>query len=1006
VRGRPGGRIGLAVTPRTLATLLGALALTSAVRAQTTSAPAESLTDSIRIDAARAFTWTEGRSSVVQLDGPVTIVLDRQTLTASRAVIWLTPSKSILPDQQDVDIVLLGGSQVVDHAEQITRSGPRLLVSATVRGSVRIKAPERLARDQSATEVYRKAQQLRPVTVDQINDIVPPVPLTGPMDISGARARVNRPTQPWKQPLPAQAPPTPTTQQVFTPSSQPVQFRADTVQTVTTSEGKVALVMSGGVTLFQRRENGDLIELLADRAVLYTPLNNLNELQEGQGKFRTVQDAITAGYLEGDVRVTFTPSTGAGSEQRLRAKRIYYEFGTDRAILTDAVIHTIDPRISVPVIVRADAVRQLAIGEWRTRNTRLTTSSFNTPSYAVAASRAYVKQVDTGDPRYGTRTQFVANNVRFDSFGIPVFWLPVAAGSVTENGFPLRQIGFGNSTRFGFETTSEWGLFETLGRLPPPGIDASVKADYFSDRGPATGVDAGYRGGFVTDTTRDPWNFEGNIRTYFVLDDGVDDLGSNRLNVDPNQNLRGQAIWQHQHFLPDDWQVQFQTAYLSDPTFREQWFNNDYLNSLPAQTSLYAKQQVDTEALSFLVSVQPNDFVTTANDAQENFEVERLPEVQYRRIGDSFGNDRFTFFSNNSVSGLKYNRSDSTPLELGFIPGFSDPGLPALGRTGTTGDYVVRGDSRQEIAYPVQLGRFKVVPYVLGRYTGYSNSPTGGNKNRLVAGTGVRINTAFWAIDDTAVSDLFDIHRLRHVIEPEVHLFTSASTVDRDELYQFDNNVDDVNDITAAQFALRQRWQTKRGGPGRWRNVDVFTLNVEGNAFVNQPNDSFLAPTNFRSLFFASQPEISVPRNGINADASWRVADTTVLLGDVNYNVDEGQLATAGVGVVVQRDTRTGYYLGTRYIEELASNITTVGASYQLSRKYLLSFSQSYDFAGKANVTSVATVQRKFDRFFVTVSVYRNENTDENGLRFNLFPEGLSPNAGLGAVENLFGSNR
>ena len=71
---------------------------------------------------------------------------------------------------------------------------------------------------------------------------------------------------------------------------------------------------------------------------------------------------------------------------------------------------------------------------------------------------------------------------------------------------------------------------------------------------------------------------------------------------------------------------------------------------------------------------------------------------------------------------------------------------------------------------------------------------------------------------------------MRHVVEPEVNLFTSASTVDEQDVFIYDEQVDHINDITAAQLAaLHNSWQTKRGGPGRWQSVDFLTINVEGN---------------------------------------------------------------------------------------------------------------------------------------------------------------------------------
>src|SRR5205814_3065059 len=135
------------------------------------------------------------------------------------------------------------------------------------------------------------------------------------------------------------------------------------------------------------------------------------------------------------------------------------------------------------------------------------------------------------------------------------------------------------------------------------------------------------------------------------------------------------------------------------------------------------------------------------------FEVEREPQIGYHRIGDSFGGDNFTFFSDNSLAGLRFNRSGYTLAEQGFN-NVATPGLPSEGLVGATGpprvpqDQMYRGDFRQEIDYPLTAGEFKVVPYVIGRYTQYSNSPNAAEELRAFAGTGVRVTTAFWAVDD------------------------------------------------------------------------------------------------------------------------------------------------------------------------------------------------------------------------------------------------------------------
>ncbi|MDQ3440137.1 MAG: LPS assembly protein LptD, partial [Planctomycetota bacterium] len=805
-------------------------------------------------------------------------------------------------------------------------------------------------------------------------------------------------------------------------TTPPVSFRLQNFETVSTGDGKLAVILSGGTLIQQDRPNGDLLQLQADRAVVFTTLP-FGKTRDQLDQIRRMNDAVSAVYLEGDVRVTFTPAeNSAKGQQTLEANRVYYEFTTDRAVLTDAVMHSIDPVLQIPMIVRADTLRQLSrennVTEFNAKNVRLSTSAFAVPSYNIAADKAYVRQVDTNDPRYGTRTSFVARDTTLRSFGIPLFYFPAIGGTMTERGTALRGFNISNSRGFGTGIQTEWGLFETLGRLPPEDIDVTYRLDYWSDRGPGGGIDAKYGGGFITDTTKQPWNFEGEITSYAVYDSGVDNLGRYRGRIGHDDEWRGRATWEHQHFFPDDWQVQLRASYISDPTFMEEWYENEFETGLPMETSAYFKRQRDTEAFSLLFTVQPNDFVTTSDLQQEQFEIERLPEITYRRIGDSLFEDRATFFSENSFSALKFSPSNFILQEQGFRGVTADgrrrsvfPGRPSLGRVGVPGaptlptdlslvnadgtpavtdDTNYRTDFRQELDFPMQAGQFKVVPYVMGRLTTYTETPDLGAEERWYSAAGIRVNTAFSKVDNSASSRLFDINRVRHVIEPELHLFAAAQTLDRHELFIYDEPVDGIHDFRAAQVALRQRWQTKRGSPRRQRSVDFFTLNVEGNFFDNQPPDEELEPLGFRGAFFPSLPEASIPRNSLNVEAMWRVSDTFVVLSDVQQNLDVGQLATASLGVAVSRDPRVSYFVGTRYIEDLDSVIASIVAEYMLTTKYSVSLSQSYDFGDEdGNVYTSASVRRKFDRFHMLFTLYHDEHEDESGFKFAVYPEGL-----------------
>jgi hypothetical protein len=944
----------------------------------------------------RALSWTDGRTVVLQVEGPVAIETDRATLSARAAVIWITPSRGRVLDEQTIEIALIGSAVLRQPTEQLLRTGDRLFVTTQVRGNVRVVSEERLTRNASHTALYQQAARMRPLGGPAIDATAEP----------GNGLLLQRR---WIDAMPGTLGPPGTANQTggAPPTTapvrprQPVTSRAAHVETIQTADDRVAFVLSRGVTVQQRRGSGELIELQADRAVLFTTLRNLREAGEGK-RFETPEDAVEAAYLEGDVRIVYTPARAREPEQRLAAERVYYEFTTDRAVLTHAVLHTLDPERQIPIVVRAETVRQLSVGEYHAEKVKLSTSQFLTPTYSVNADRAYVRQLDTGDPRFGTLTSFRANDSTADLFGVPFFWLPYTSGSVTERGAALRNVILESGSRFGFGVRSEWGLFESLGVLPPADLDVSYNLDYFEKRGPATGAKVDYRGGYITETTKEAWDFIGRVDSYIIKDHGDDRFGSERAVIEPEDEIRQRVLWEHQHFFPGDWQLQLRGGYSSDPTFLEEFFEREFDTGLPHDASVYLKRQRDSEAFTLLLQYPTNDFVTTANEVQEQVQVERLPEMGYRRIGDSFGQDQLTFFSDNTFSSLRFHESEASLAEQGYRAGQS-PGIPSFGTTGTDDQRVLRGDFRQQIDYPLTFGQFKLVPYVLGRYTAYTNAPDDNFRDRFFVGTGVRVRTAFWKVDDAARSSLWDINRLRHVIEPELNVFTSAQTHDRNSLFIYDEPIDAINDVTAFQVGLRQRWQTKRGGAGRFRSVDFFTLNVEGDFFLNQPDDDTLAPTGFRGLFFPSLPEASVPRNAVNADAAWRVSDTTAVLSDVQYNLDELQLATTALGVAVHREPRTSYFTGVRYIGQVNSTIATIAANYELSAKYALSFTQAFNLGDRRNENSSVTVIRRFDKLLLTLTLYYDAVDDESGFRFGIIPEGLGAGLSSETLGSVFG---
>lgn len=940
--------------------------------------------DYMHISASDARTWTDGQTQVVLLHGPVDIDLENVHLHANAAVIWLTPDRMGVVMQQQAQIALIGDTVVTE--DNMQRTGPKMFINALVRGDIRLDAPpdSRLDRDLSNTSLYKQAIAMR-------------------------LAGYQPPYQPSTRPS--------LNYQTIS-VLHPAAFEFGHIETVETAEGKVAAVLSGGVLIVYRSPQNESLEFQAQRAVVFTTLKSLGQIGQNQ-KVHSIQDNVESIYLEGDARITFTPITGKGAEQRLLANRAFYELKTDRAILTDVILHTNDPKSQIPITVRARTVRQLAHDEFEVDHVQLSSSSFATPSISVAASTAYIQQVQTDEETNETETYFQAKNAAVDMWGFPIFYFPYAAGSINDKGIALRQLQFGKSDYFGFHVKTTWGFFESIGQAPPKNLDIQYHLDYFDTRGPAGGVDASYYGGWLDPGTKDAFDFEGSFTSYFVGDTGIDQFGGYRYGVDSvhqfDDTLRGQILWTHQYFLPDDWQVQLRVGYVSDQNFLEEWDPDDFFKDNPHDLSIYVKHQTNTSALTLLGEAQPNNVVTTSDMVPNQFEVQRLPEVGYHEIGDSFLNDKLTFFSDNSLSALNFNRTGATLLQQGY-PLTLSPGLPSLGIVGASGPPPVtesenyRGDFRQEVDYPINAGEFKVVPYVVGRYTGYTDSVTGAIQNRALAAGGLRATTAFWAVDDTAHSTLFDINRIRHVIEPEANLFASAENVDRDNLFIYDQDIDSINDIEGGQLALRQTWQTKRGGPGEWHSVDFLTLDVEANGFANKPPADELNPANptynlngWRGQYFYSEPEASLPRDSVNAQSTWRVSDQFVVLGDEEWNADTNVLATASIGAAVKTFPRVIYFIGTRYIAPLDSNVTTFAVSYDISKKYTVALSQSFDFSQGQDVNTTGYLIRKFDSFTCALSIFYDATVDESGVSFNLYPNGLAGGFSSNQLGSAFG---
>ncbi|MCL2648561.1 MAG: LPS-assembly protein LptD, partial [Phycisphaerales bacterium] len=604
---------------------------------------------------------------------------------------------------------------------------------------------------------------------------------------------------------------------------------------------------------------------------------------------------------------------------------------------------------------------------------------------------------------YGFKIKDATINVS----GVPVFYWPYLAGDTSKNDIPLRRIYVGNSRTYGLSLRTEWDLFALAGQQEPKDIRADLYLNYFGKRGPAAGVDSSWE----TDDSR------GLLRSYVMTDHGTDRLGTDRKNIPIEDDTRGRFTFRHMQDLGDGLTLALEGSYISDPNFLQQYYASEFDTDKEQETSVYLKKQGENDALTFLGKFSLFDFTATADQFDDQFTTEKRPEIKYWRLGDSFF-DTLTYYSESSASYLHTNITNYTPVELGLSPSFIGPlaKVVPLNQTlrqyylqhGFTDNNVLRGDTRHEIDMPLQLGDLKITPYATGRVTAWDDTfsqPGVGStfpavdapgNVRVWGQVGLRASLAFWKTYSEINSAFWDIHGLRHIIEPQFTIFGTGSNIQRGSLQPFDRDVEDISRASGMSLALNQTWQTKRGGEGHWRNVDWLVINLQINQFWNPDKPTFLFPLDpLRGYTFFSRPELSLVRNSIAMDGTWRVGERTRVVGEFNYNTDNGTLEQFATGLVIDQTDSLSYFIGNRYIQALTTNEWTVAVDYQLSRKYEVIAAESYDTGQRGNILSSLTLIRRLPRFNAGLTITYDANQADTTVSFTAWPEGF-PEMGFG----------
>jgi len=954
----------------------GIVAIGDAARAQV-------LYEDVRIQGRELHAFRDDSQDVLVALGDFRLDAGAVRLSGRDAVVWVAPKSGGRQTRQEITVYVEGDARRMQDGK-VVRRGQSLLSSLEVEG--RVIAEGTLSRQSLADfPLYQRAAQARATGATAPR----PVAQTAPAAPQAAPSPAAPPGAPQEQAVgqtqpasaaaeqesrPAPPPPPPGPQAL-----KPVNYFADQASSVELGAGedwRRAVVLRGGVYVSQGDPDSDLfLELRSQSAVIFfrkappqptekppSPLRLRLEAAPGQ----EIPDGV---YLEGDVAIS-------RGERALRGPVAYYDFVAEQAVMLDPVFRTIQEQRNIPVYIRANEARMLSASELLFRDAQVTSSDFETPSYAIAAKTAYLKDTavydDTGQRLSPPSWEGRLKHARWNIYDVPVFYWPYTHADFEQGHTALRKVGIGYDRDLGYGVESQWQLFRLLGLVRPQGFRGVLDLDYF-ERGLMGGPSVQY-------ARRD---YSGYSQAYGVFDQGDDDFGDRRSDIRaPDQ--RGRVLMRHKQYLPNQWLLQAELGYVSDRNFMEAYFPAEHFAGKEQETLLYARKQQDNWALTALLQQRLNRFDT---------QTEAAPDLGFALAGQPLLEDALTFHDESHAGLLRW-RVDQDPRRRGAV---------------SDSDFMERLDTRNEIDAPLHAGPVNVMPYAAGRLSHWGDAPPGGEHNRAYGQVGVRANTHLWRVYNSASSRLLDIHRLRHIITPEATAFASDNGGQGpDKLFPMDPSIEQhLIRLGGAAVGIYQRLQTKRGPAADQRNVDWMRLDLVAMFYDTNQGDG--RPSN--GDFFWYRPEYSLPRNSLNGHYSWQVSDSTAFLSNLNYDLNRGIIGQADAGVALSRDPRARYYAGWRWLRDLDSELGTFGLNYQLTRKYSFSAFEQYDFdfdGGRNTATNVSLI-RKFERWYAGVTVtfiQRRAQDDEVAVMLTLWPEGV-PELRLGSRQlDVFGSSQ
>ncbi len=721
----------------------------------------------------------------------------------------------------------------------------------------------------------------------------------------------------------------------------------------------------------------------ADRAVIILGGKTGQDLAKGKISGRSFSEKDIAGiYLEGDVMAT-------DGDYTIRSPRVYYDLKASQGVIMDAVLNTWSSKLNQPIYIRAQKLRQHYANEWSGEKARIGLSAFAQSHVSVNAQKMIFTKRTGSDGLEHHRVKVQGASLGVNGWNV----LPLPNFDTEIELPPVRKFQPGYSSNGGPTLETSWDLFSLFRGGAPENATLYGDLDILGTRGVGTGISLKY----------DHGDMFGKLDGYLLVADHGEDDFSGRVPIEHEGELRGFLQLEHRQEVEGGWELSVEYGYVSDPVYLERFERELSESGRAFDASIYLKHQVAQRAFTALASSNVNDFISQDGILQSvGYTVERKPQVALHVIGETVWDGRLGYFGNSSLSRMRIYGAKDAPEDRGYnnaqsarwlgIPNAATSFRDALRSQGIPMGFVNRFDSRHEFQAPLKAGILDMTPYFTGRLTAYDEAfeSYGDSRSnvRLWAGAGVRIGTEFSKTFDQVNSSMLGIHGLRHIIEPRMDIHYSDSSIDRKNLPQYDVDIEGINDGLSTRLGMRQTLQTKRGGVGRQRVVDVLVVDTDVVFQKNAYNDNIVG------RYFSYRPELSRGGDHFSAEVRWQASDRFGLAGNVVNSLEGFRTQQWALGASMSHTQGITSFVEYRDTDIIGSRFLTWGAHTQLTQKYELGIKQVIGFNEHQSRELSLTLVRKMPGWKMVLGLDIDQIRGDQTVFLVFYPQGMKSGRG------------